>query len=288
MSKALLLISLLLAIGAVTAAAQFDIPEINKLKEIRMLESNVFDVQRLLFDYKSDGWDVDEYELIFVTENYAIGLYFSSGNCSEDDEIWNAPEWKVRRIEIEPDDSLKIKDLGFDLRTLKKEQAYGDSKNLFVYYDKDRGIAFHVDEKAGEVDEIILFAGKSSKAKPCNNKKAKEFLNYESWFGSSKLKDRHSIIAEYSANVTNLELSESEIPFLPSEKKIQVSTTAVDPENDVLTYHYTVSAGKIIGSGPKVLWDLSGGAMGTYTITAGVDDGCGVCGKTITKTVTIR
>jgi hypothetical protein len=288
MAKVFLLMSLFLVVCSVPAIAQFDIPEINKLKEIKMLESNVFDIQRLLFDYKSDGWDADEYEQIFMTENYSIEIYFSSGNCSEDDEIWNAPEWKVRRIEIEPDDPLKIKDLGFDLQTLKKEQTYGDSKNLFVYHDKEKGVAFHVDEKDSTVGEIILFAGKSSKAKPCNNKKVKEFLNYESWFGSSKLKDRHSIIAEYSANVTNLELSESEIPFLPREKKIQVSTTAVDPENDVLTYHYTVSAGKIIGSGPKVIWDLSGLMMGTYSITAGVDDGCGICGNTMTKTVTIR
>ena len=41
-------------------------------------------------------------------------------------------------------------------------------------------------------------------------------------------------------------------------------------------------------SGSRVLWDLDGAYPGTYTITAGVDDGCGICGKTITKSVTIR
>ena len=34
-------------------------------------------------------------------------------------------------------------------------------------------------------------------------------------------------------------------------------------------------------------WDVSGLAPGTYTITAGVDDGCGLCGKTQTQTITI-
>ena len=34
-------------------------------------------------------------------------------------------------------------------------------------------------------------------------------------------------------------------------------------------------------------WDLSGVAPGTYTITAGVDDGCRICGKTKTRTLTV-
>jgi hypothetical protein len=68
---------------------------------------------------------------------------------------------------------------------------------------------------------------------------------------------------------------------------VTVATTAVDPENDVLTYNYTVSGGRIVGTGANVSWDLSGMSPGTYTITAGVDDGCGLCGQTQTRTVTI-
>jgi len=68
---------------------------------------------------------------------------------------------------------------------------------------------------------------------------------------------------------------------------VQVTTTAVDPENDVLTYNYTVSGGQIVGQGADVSWDLTGAAPGTYTITAGVDDGCGVCGQTQTRTITV-
>jgi hypothetical protein len=71
------------------------------------------------------------------------------------------------------------------------------------------------------------------------------------------------------------------------EPTVRVTTTAVDPENDVLTYNYTVSGGRIIGQGANVTWDLSGVRPGTYTITAGVDDGCGVCGKTETKTIEV-
>src|SRR5262249_53147649 len=53
-----------------------------------------------------------------------------------------------------------------------------------------------------------------------------------------------------------------------------------NPDNDVLVYNYTVSGGRIVGQGANVQWDLSGVKTGTYTITAGVDNGCGICGKT--------
>lgn len=97
------------------------------------------------------------------------------------------------------------------------------------------------------------------------------------------------------ANVTDLVLSQTEITNCPansspcesSKQTIEITTVAVDPENDVLTYNYTLTAGRIIGQGAKVIWDLTGVQPGTYTITAGVDDGCGVCGKTITKTVKV-
>ncbi|MBK8464427.1 MAG: hypothetical protein IPL32_01220 [Chloracidobacterium sp.] len=71
-------------------------------------------------------------------------------------------------------------------------------------------------------------------------------------------------------------------------KTVSVSTKASDPENDVLTYNYTVSGGRVIGSGSNVQWDLSTAQPGTYTITTGVDDGCGVCGKTNTQTIKVE
>jgi hypothetical protein len=70
-------------------------------------------------------------------------------------------------------------------------------------------------------------------------------------------------------------------------RSVTVSATAVDPENDPLTYNYTVSGGRVVGTGSNVTWDLSGANPGTYTITTAVDDGCGVCGKTNTQTITV-
>ena len=141
----------------------------------------------------------------------------------------------------------------------------------------------------GKIEKIILIPPKDSKVGVCDNDTAKQFLNFDSWFGDTTLKDRRPPgDRDVAANVTDLTLSENEIPALRFEKQIRVKTTAVDPENDVLTYQYTVSAGRIIGTGPEVIWDLSSTPAGTYTITAGVDDGCGICGKTMTKTVTIK
>jgi len=71
-------------------------------------------------------------------------------------------------------------------------------------------------------------------------------------------------------------------------RSVSVSATAVDKENDPLTYNYTVSGGRIVGTGSNVTWDLSNAQAGTYTITTGVDDGCGVCGKTNTQTITVK
>jgi hypothetical protein len=91
-----------------------------------------------------------------------------------------------------------------------------------------------------------------------------------------------------TGSVVDLLLSTDDIDKQSADHQIRVKTTAVDPENDVLTYQYIVSGGKIIGTGAEVVWDLANSPVGTYTITAGVDDGCGICGKTVTKTVTIR
>lgn len=118
------------------------------------------------------------------------------------------------------------------------------------------------------------------------------------WVG--RRNERQGDIINPPANVTALALSdESIVGGCPAGQRpaegaqcvestmINVTTTAVDVDNDPLVYNYTVSGGRIVGSGKDVQWDLSGVSPGTYTITAGVDDGCGLCGQTQTKTITI-
>lgn len=111
---------------------------------------------------------------------------------------------------------------------------------------------------------------------------------------------RQAEILNKPANVTGVTVSSTTVNLpcppgqtstsgtCPDEVSVNISTTAVDPESDQLVYNYTVSGGRVVGSGANVTWDLSGVRPGSYTITAGVDDGCGICGETKTQTVEVK
>src|SRR5215204_3418349 len=101
-------------------------------------------------------------------------------------------------------------------------------------------------------------------------------------------------------DVTDLELDKNEIRRAPQrvgspprgqessrDMNVTVKTTGNDPEGDLLTYNYSVSGGRIVGTGSNVSWDFNGVVPGNYTITAAVDDGCGLCGTKVTKNVAV-
>jgi hypothetical protein len=120
-------------------------------------------------------------------------------------------------------------------------------------------------------------------------------------FTAGRRNERQGDIPRPFADVTAVTLSTREIVVpcpagtipregvaCPDGTTITVATTASNPDNSVLTYNYTVSGGRIVGSGANVTWDLSGVTPGTYTLTSAVDNGCGFCGKTVTETITVR
>jgi len=118
------------------------------------------------------------------------------------------------------------------------------------------------------------------------------------WIGNRH--PRQAEIINQPANVNSVTLSDTTItlPCAPGTRStsgqcndnmmVNVATSASDPENDVLTYNYTVSGGRIVGTGANVQWDVTGMQPGTYTITTGVNDGCGICGKTDTQTIRVE
>jgi outer membrane protein OmpA-like peptidoglycan-associated protein len=77
----------------------------------------------------------------------------------------------------------------------------------------------------------------------------------------------HPPIAACSANPVSV--------YAGSGDTVAVQVNASDPDNDPLTYSYTATAGTLEGTGPDARWSTAGLGVGTYTVTAKVDDGKG-------------
>ena len=97
-------------------------------------------------------------------------------------------------------------------------------------------------------------------------------------------------------SVKSLSLNKSEInhsinnQFASSNdsQMIEIISEIYNPKKKKINYYYVVTVGKITGKGTKITWDLAGVTPGRYAITAAVEDECGVCGFTQTKTVTVK
>src|SRR5467141_4301934 len=69
-------------------------------------------------------------------------------------------------------------------------------------------------------------------------------------------------------------LSIERSPILPAEHT-GVTCNGSDPDNDPLTYSYTSTGGKIVGSGSNVQFDATGLPPGSYSVKCTVNDGRG-------------
>ena len=288
MKKLLIALFVILPVSGI-ASAQSPVSLLRQVGQIRLLESNRYDVKRVLSGY--DATDDEYHYQEFSNGDFDIEVSYSSGVCSDDadsdeaSEIWSVPEWTVTRIEVVPNEAIKLEKIGFDLSKFKRERRYPDNPDSFVFHNKTLGLAFKTTEEG--IERIIVFPSRDKSRRLCVRMTAeKGFYTRNGWFSVIKPYD---FIGDENgpANVVGLDLDAVEIES-NTKSTISVLTTAIDPENDVLTYNYYVTGGQVVGSGAKVAWDLGGVAPGTYSITAGVDDGCGICGRTVTKTVTIK
>lgn len=276
------------------------LPELEKVKEIKLLEHSREDVRKILVSYKFNKDKKADFEDTFETENAEIEVSYSNGKCEFWEKVsydWKVAKWKVVEIMIIPKNKLGINEIGLNLSKFKKETYYFKHKEPIYYHQKDLGIIIKVIRD--KIIKISLEPPKKDYMKRCDKKLAKRLLFTSSYF-DPKDKNRNTIFdPNEPPKVEKLVLSLEEIYAacsINSENKtcsenvktISISTIAKDPENDNLTYAYQVSGGKIIGNGAKVLWNLSDVKPGIYTITVDVDDGGGFTEKTITKTVTVK
>lgn len=273
--------------------------DLEKVKNLKLLESNRDEVRKLLADYhKSENSKDFEHKDTFYTGDASFEFSYSKGKCQFDDsDEYESAEWNVQRVKISPVNFINPIEFGINLNKYKKEKMYKNNPNVYIYYDKDLGISFEVVQD--EISEINLFPSPKYNSLMCDKEQAKILSSTDSIF-TEKLEDRIYNINS-PASVEKIYLSQNEVvldcnsadanesrPCLDNFQKINVFTKTINPQGDVLTYVYTVSGGNIIGRGEKVIWDLSGVKPGTYTITAAVDDGCGFCGQTKTKTVVVK
>ena len=308
--KNILLLAVLFLSVNITAFAQSLAYELDKIREIKMLESTRDNVERILTGYKSDDdEDDDSNSQTFSFDKIELEVSYTTGDCSDEaDETdeWNIAKGKVKTIRISFTDPVKFEDLKYDASDLRKEKVYANVESDFVYYDKEKGIAFFTDEEENEqqIEKIYLFPVYKQGSLLCKNEEselAQGFYSKESFFGNIKLEDRVVISCGHPA-VSELNLSANEITAScsatsPEKNKncsnsprlINISAKSDMPDDEnYLIFEYRVSGGRIVGKGKDVMWDLSDVKPGKYTITVGVDDGCGICGETKTKTVIVK
>lgn len=288
--KSLSSILLLTLVLAFSANGQSFTDAVAKARQIKLLESTRDDVRRILSEYEASG-DNEHYQVL-TKDDLRIEVTFASGMCEEDSgeedasDIWSVKEWTVTRIEISSDEPVALRDAALNLRTLKKEHRFPNDPESLVFHDKAAGVAIKTTDDG--IENLIFFPPRVNTSKLCRSSTAaKGFYTRKGWFPQDRPYDYACILVNQHANVEEMNLSAVDV-VSSSSAVISISTVARDPENDVLTYVYKVSAGKIVGTGANVTWDLSDVAPGVYTISVGVDDGVGIVGKTVTKTVVVN
>jgi hypothetical protein len=281
------------------ALAQSILPTLEKVKQLKLLESTRTDAIKLLSNEDVGYYDSsDFYYSDFYAEDANVRVFYSSGNCFSEDEDWNISEGKITEVRVVPKGSITIRDIGVDYSKLRKERPRRDYKKLYAYHDKKAGIEVWV--YGDRVEHVNFSPSEKDFALLCDKPEVKEYYSSKRLLRNPSMKN-----ATYHnfppADVIGLDLSRSEIMIgcnpadkeqnksgAADKKEISVFTTTINPMNDVLTYDYRISGGKIVGKGAKVVWDLSTVKAGIYKITAVADSGCGPCGKWITKTIVLK
>jgi hypothetical protein len=144
--KELILPIILILAASNLAFAQSPLAELEKAREIKLLESNREDVKRILAGYDLTFSDNSNYNQWFSAENADIMISYSDSDekCSDNLEYWNVPKWTVIDIAISPKNPFHLKKMGIDYSKFRKERLYANEPRSYVYHKKEDGIAFEV------------------------------------------------------------------------------------------------------------------------------------------------
>src|SRR5687768_16845251 len=146
MKKLLVLVVLFLAAHGLSFA-QSTFPELEKARQIKLLESTADDVKRIFAGYP------------FVQPRFipgdkaSVSIDYSNGRCSLSD-TWNIPAGKVTEIIVRFRVPVYPPNMGIDLSKLTKEKIYVNRSREFIYHDKSAGIGYEVYN--GDIREIIF------------------------------------------------------------------------------------------------------------------------------------
>jgi hypothetical protein len=116
--------------------AKKTLPEFEKAREIKPLQSTREDVKRILADFEHNEEKEEDYTQTFSGKKAEITVYFSRGDCSEDFQSWNVAEWVVTRITITPEDAIKVKDFKFNFSDFTKETEDEEFPEDYIYYNE--------------------------------------------------------------------------------------------------------------------------------------------------------
>ena len=172
----------LIAIICTSAFAQTLSAELDKIKQIKLLESTREDVERILSGYKGKHYAVGLSQT-FSSKKIEIEVSYTRGDCPDGVDKWNIEKGKVDFIDISFNDPVKFEDLKYNASDFRKERMPVDKEDAFVYHDKNKGIVFLVEKE--KLTSIFLMPSRSQSSLLCNSeesKKLKEFYSRESYF----------------------------------------------------------------------------------------------------------
>jgi hypothetical protein len=162
-----------------------------------------------------------------------------------------------------------------------------------VYEGSTDVVAIHVD--ATDVDKVGLNYSYTATGGTVDGTGADARFNPSglavgSYTVTAKVDNGHSGNASCSVDVAvnkrpnrppTISCSPERNPIIAGER-VNIVSTASDPDGDPLTYSYSASAGQVSGNGPTGVFDSTGLNAGSYSITCTADDGRG--GRTSANT----